>query len=257
MTENFSLAQQLRSGATVYSAWCRLAMPIVGELLARHGFGAVTFDQQHGLFDLATTQAGIMAVHSVRAAPVVRIPVRDNANASRVLDAGAEAVIAPMIDSPEDAIAFAAAMKYPPIGMRSWGPHRALPFSGLSESDYLRKANETTLAFAMIETRAGFRNVAAILDTPGIDGVFVGPSDLSITLSNGITQNPVLPEVDTALDIICEAATAVGKIAGVHCVDAKRAVALARRGFRFLGVASDAGFLSLGAAASLKVLQEK
>lgn len=255
MTANFSLARRLRAGETVYSAWCRLAIPMVAELLARHGYAAVTFDQQHGLFDLAATQAAIMAVHSVHGAPVVRIPVGDNANASRVLDAGVEAVIAPMIDTPEDAFAFAAAMKYQPVGMRSWGPHRAIAFSGLSEPDYLRTANEMTLAFAMIETRAGFRNVLSILEVPGIDGVFVGPSDLSITLTNGAVQNPLHPEVESALDVISDAARSKGKIAGVHCTTAERAVALAERGYRFLGVASDAGFLSAGAAAALKVLR--
>lgn len=257
MHGNFSLARRLRAGETVYSAWCRLAIPMVAEILARHGFPAVTLDQQHGLFDLASTQAGIMAARLANAAPVVRVPVGDNANASRVLDAGAEAVIAPMIDTPEDAIAFAGAMKYPPLGMRSWGPHRAIPLSGLNEVDYLKAANEATLALAMIETRMGLRNVLSILETPGIDGVFVGPSDLSITLTNGAVQNPTLPEVETALDTISEVAKRMGKIAGVHCVTAERALNLASRGYRFIGVASDSGFLSAGAVGILKNLRRQ
>jgi 4-hydroxy-2-oxoheptanedioate aldolase len=141
--------------------------------------------------------------------------------------------------------------------MRSWGPHRALAFAGLSEKDYLHTANDLTLALAMIETREAFRNVIAILETDGIDGVFVGPSDLSITLTNGTVQNPMHPEVDEALNVIADVAKKRGKIAGAHCFTAERAVALSRRGFSFLGVASDLGILSLGATATMKTLHGK
>jgi 4-hydroxy-2-oxoheptanedioate aldolase len=257
MSTRFSLARRLRAGETVYSAWCRLAVPMIGEVLARHGFAAVTFDLQHGLFDFATTVAGIGAVHSVGSAPVARIPVGDYGSASRLLDAGAEAIIAPMINAPEDASSFVSFMKYPPVGSRSWGPHRAIPLSGLNDRDYLNSANELTLAFAMIETRAAFRNIVSIVETPGIDGVFVGPSDLSLTLSNGAVQNPALPEVNSALDVIADVAKKNGKIAGVHCSTADRAVELSRRGYRFLGVANDLALLSAGSAAALKVLAPK
>jgi 4-hydroxy-2-oxoheptanedioate aldolase len=257
VSNRFSLARRLRAGETIYSAWCRLAIPMIGEVLARYGFPAVTFDLQHGLFDFATTAAGIGAVHSVGSAPVVRIPVGDNASASRLLDAGAEAVIAPMINAPEDASSFVSFMKYPPVGARSWGPHRAIPLSGLNDREYLGSANELTLAFAMIETRAAFRNIVSIVETPGIDGVFVGPSDLSLTLSNGAVQNPALPEVNAALDVIADVAHKNGKIAGVHCATAERAVELSRRGYRFLGVANDLALLSTGSAAALKVLAGK
>lgn len=254
MASGFSLARRLRDGETVYAAWCRLAVPVVSELLARQGFIAVTFDQQHGLFDFSTTAASIMAVQAAGSAAVVRIPVGDNATASRMLDAGADAVIAPMINTPEDARAFADVMKYPPVGTRSWGPHRAIPLSGLNDTEYLRDANDITLSFAMIETRTAFRNIMAIIDTPGIDGIFVGPSDLSITFSNGATQNPSHPEVDGALDVIAGVASSRGKIAGVHCTTAERALELSQRGFRFLGVASDLGLLSLGAATVKTIL---
>jgi 4-hydroxy-2-oxoheptanedioate aldolase len=191
----------------------------------------------------------------VRAAPVVRIPFGDYSNASRLLDTGAEAIIAPMINTPDDAIAFAKAMKYPPLGARSWGPHRALPLSGLNDKDYFTSANDLTLAFAMIETRAALRNIVAILDTPGIDGVFVGPSDLSITLTDGALMDPMHPEVDKALDMVAEVAKARGKIAAAHCVTAERAVNLAGRGFHFLGVTSDVAILSLGATATTRILK--
>lgn len=257
MTGRFSLARRLRANEIVYSAWCRLAMPVIAEVLGRHGFPAVTIDQQHGLFDYERTAAAMAATHSVGVAPVVRIPVGDYANASRLLDAGAEAIIAPMINTPEDAAQFVAAMKYPPLGARSWGPHRAIPLSGLGELDYLHAANESTLAFAMIETRAAFRNIIAILETPGIDGVFVGPSDLSLAFTNGVVMNPLHPEVDTALNVVADVAKKVGKIAGAHCSTPERALDLSQRGFNFLGVSNDLALLGIGSATIMKTLARK
>src|SRR5581483_5331171 len=137
MAHGFSLAQRLRSGETIYSAWCTLGLPGIAELLARFGFPAVTFDQQNGRYDHAATDLGITVVHAAGVSPIVRVPVNNFAEASRMLDAGAEAVIAPMINTPEDAQNFAMAMKYPPLGQRSWGPHRAIPFSGLDQKAYL------------------------------------------------------------------------------------------------------------------------
>jgi 4-hydroxy-2-oxoheptanedioate aldolase len=107
----------------------------------------------------------------------------------------------------------------------------------------------------MIETRAALDNVAAIAATPGIDGLFLGPADLSIALSQGATIDPLSPDVDRELERITEAARKAGKIMGAYCHTAERAVALAKRGVRFLAVGSDLGFLRAGAAAALKTLK--
>src|SRR5258706_6190986 len=155
----FSLARRLHAGEIVHCGWCTLGAPIIAEAMAREGFSAVAFDQQHGLFDIASTAAGIAAVHQACAAPVVRVPLGDFASVSRVLDFGAEAVIAPMINTPADARALVAAAKYPPLGDRSWGPHRATALAGIADQAvYLREANATTLTFAMIETRLALEN---------------------------------------------------------------------------------------------------
>lgn len=251
----FSLARRLRAGETVHTAWCGLAAPIVAETIAREGFSAVTLDQQHGLFDMASTAAGIAAVHMAGAAPIVRVPLYDYAVVSRVLDLGAEAVIAPMINTAADARAFVAAAKYPPVGERSWGPHRAATFAGMPDpKDYLREANTLTLTFAMIETRAALSNMDAIAATEGIDALFVGPSDLSIALTNGASLDPHSQEVEAALEKVVAAAKNAGKIAGLYCVTAERAVATAKRGFKFLAVGSDLAFLRAGTAAQVKGL---
>ncbi len=256
MSASFSLAARLRSGKTIHSGWCGLPYPIVAELVGREGFPAVTLDGQHGLWDLAATVAGIAAVRQGGAAPVVRVPVGDFATVSRVLDFGAEGIIAPMINTEADARAFAAAAKYPPVGERSWGPHRATMLAGIADQkNYLAEANDLTVTLAMIETKTALANLDSIAATPGIDGLFLGPSDLSIALSQGRSLDPLSKAVDAELDRIVAAARKTGKIAGAYCHTAERAVTLAERGVRFLAVSSDMAFLRAGAAAQLKVLK--
>jgi len=252
----FSLARRLRAGETVHTGWCGLPYPIVAETIAREGFVAVTVDQQHGLWDTAATLTGIAAIRQGGAAPIVRIPVNSFATVSRALDFGAEGIIAPMINTQADARAYASFAKFPPIGERSWGPHRATTLAGIPDQKvYLREANDLTVTFAMIETRTALDNVEAIARTPGIDALFLGPSDLSIALSNGANVDPMASEVDREIDRITTAATKAGKIMGAYCHSAERAMALAKRGVRFLAVGSDMGFLRAGAAAALKVLK--
>jgi 4-hydroxy-2-oxoheptanedioate aldolase len=252
----FSLASRLRAGETVFSGWCGLPYPIVAETIGRDGFAAVTLDSQHGLWDVNAILTAVAAVRQGGAAPVVRVPVGDFALVSRALDFGAEGIIAPMINTATDARAFAAAAKYPPVGERSWGPHRATILAGLpDQSVYLREANDHVVTLAMIETRTALDNLEAIVGTAGIDGVFLGPSDLSIALSAGKSLDPLSKDVERELDRMVAAAQRAGKIPGAYCHSADRAVALAKRGVRFLALMSDLAMLRAGAAAAMKVLK--
>ncbi|MGB6539888.1 MAG: aldolase/citrate lyase family protein [Xanthobacteraceae bacterium] len=252
----FTLARRLRAGETVFAGWCSLPYPLVAETIGREGFVAVTLEAQHGLWDISALLTGVAAVRQGGAAALVRVPVADFAMVSRVLDFGAEGIIAPMINSPADARAFVAAAKYPPVGERSWGPHRATTLAGIADqSVYLREANDHVVTLAMIETRTALDNLDAIAQTPGIDGLFLGPSDLSIALSGGKTLDPVSKNVERELDRMIASAERAGKIAGAFCHTAERAVALAKRGARFLAVMSDIAMLRAGTAAALKVLK--
>ncbi len=251
-----SLAARLRAGETVYSGWCGLPSPMVAEIVGREGFAAVTLDSQHGLWDVAGLVAGIAAVRQGGAAPLVRVPLGDFALVSRVLDFGAEGVIAPMINTAADARAFAAAAKFPPLGERSWGPHRACMLAGIADQkDYLAAANDHIVTLAMIETRTALANLDAIAATPGIDGLFLGPSDLSIALSDGRSLAPESKEVEVELDRIVAAAQKAGRIAGAYCANAERALAVAERGMRFCAISSDMGFLRAGARAQVDRLK--
>jgi 4-hydroxy-2-oxoheptanedioate aldolase len=252
----FTLARRLRAGETVFAGWCSLPYPLVAETIGREGFVAVTLEAQHGLWDVSALLTGIAAVRQGGASPLVRVPVGDFAMVSRVLDFGAEGIIAPMINSAADARAFVAAAKYPPVGERSWGPHRVTTLAGIADqSVYLREANDHVVTLAMIETRIALDNLDAIAQTQGIDGLFLGPSDLSIALSGGKTLDPLSKDVERELDRIIASAGRAGKIAGAFCHTAERAVALAKRGARFLAVMSDIAMLRAGTAAALKVLK--
>jgi len=249
----FSLARRLRAGETVFSGWCGLPYPIVTEFIAREGFPAVTLDGQHGLWDTAAIVTAVAAIRQGGAAPIVRIPVGEFASVSRALDFGAEGIIAPMINTVADARAYVSCAKFPPIGERSWGPHRATTLGNMPDQKiYLREANDLTVTFAMIETRTALDNVEAIAATPGIDALFLGPADLSIALTNGANVDPLSADVDREIDRITAAAKKAGKIMGAYCHSGERAAALAKRGVRFLAVGSDMGYLRAGAAAALK-----
>ncbi|TIV12928.1 MAG: 2,4-dihydroxyhept-2-ene-1,7-dioic acid aldolase, partial [Mesorhizobium sp.] len=188
-----SLKSRLVADETLFTAWSGVPDALTVEIIAKQDFDAVTLDMQHGGHHEDSVLRGLAPVLAANKPALVRIPVGRFDMASRALDFGAEAVIAPMVNSVADARQFAAAMKYPPMGERSWGPTYAFPRHGKGDhAEWLRDSNQRTMAFAMVETRAAFEALDGILDTPGIDGIFVGPSDFSIAWSNGTTVNSTL-----------------------------------------------------------------
>jgi 4-hydroxy-2-oxoheptanedioate aldolase len=176
-----SLRDRFAAGDTLFTAWSGITSAHLAGVIAATGYDCVTLDMQHGAHDVGSI---FDCTHSVRRAGahvIVRVPVGANDMVSRAFDFGAEAVIAPMINTVADAEAFANAAKYPPMGQRSWGPTRAMELNGdTSANDFFLAQNSRTLSFAMIETRQALECLDAILDLEGIDGVFVGPADLSI-----------------------------------------------------------------------------
>ena len=184
----------------------------------------------------------------------MRIALGDDATASRVLDMGAEAIIAPMVNSVAEARALAAATKYPPLGERSWGPMRAMTLEGIDQPlEYLASANQTSFTFAMIETVRALDALDAILAVDGIDGVFVGPFDLSVSLSAGRQVAPGDASIDEPIRHIAERAAAAGKVAGIYAPTPERARTFREFGYRFIAVAADQTYLTFGAAELLRI----
>jgi 4-hydroxy-2-oxoheptanedioate aldolase len=233
------LADRIAAGQFSTTAWVGMAEPAIAELMVREGFDSAMLDMQHGSVDVTGAIRGIGMVALAGKPCIVRIPVDDFPCASRMLDAGAAAIIAPMINSVEDARRFAAFMKFPPIGERSWGPHRAVALTGLEHGVYLKEANRIQLAIAMIETREALAALDGILAISGIDGVFVGPSDLSIALSNGARLEPHGADVDAALSHVVSQAKHYGKFASAFCFSGARARDLKQRGYSLCSVGTD------------------
>ncbi|MCR4266269.1 HpcH/HpaI aldolase/citrate lyase family protein [Nitratireductor sp. ZSWI3] len=248
-----SLATRLKAGEAVFSAWSSVPDSLTVELVAGLGFDAVTLDMQHGGHHEDSVVRGVGSILLRNAHPVVRVPVGRFDMASRALDFGAQAVIAPMVNSVDDARAFAAAMKYPPVGARSWGPTFAMPRSAAAGDgqSWLEQANGDTLALAMIETRAALAALDAVLGVEGIDGVLVGPSDFSIAWSNGRVVDPALEDMMPAIEAIAEKTRAAGKHAAIYVVDPRLVGRYHAMGFRFFALGSEAAYMATGATAML------
>ncbi|HMB47150.1 MAG TPA: aldolase/citrate lyase family protein [Afifellaceae bacterium] len=244
-----SLTDAFKSGEAVFTAWSGIPNPYVAETCARADFDAVTLDMQHGSHTTASVTDGIGAIRLAGKPAIVRVPVGRFDMASRALDMGAAAVIAPMINSVVDARAFAEAMKYPPLGGRSWGPYRAIPLGGYQSSQaYLEAANTDTMSFAMIETHQAVEALDEILTIDGIDGIFVGPSDFSIAWSNGKTVDPLLGDMMDAIGDIAGKTMEAGKVAAMFTFDPSYVPQYFGFGYRLFALATDSHYLASGAA---------
>jgi 4-hydroxy-2-oxoheptanedioate aldolase len=170
----------------------------------------------------------------------------------KALDAGAYGVICPMVNSREDAQKLVAWTHYAPRGTRSFGPVRALLYGG---ADYPEHANDTVVAFAMIETAAALDNLDAILSVEGLDAIYIGPSDLSLALGCKPAFDEVEPKVEQAINHILERAKAHGLVAGIHNGGPQAALARIARGFQFTTVSSDARLMAAGAQQVLAAMR--
>lgn len=244
------LVDRLADPSPILTAWSGIASPELIAHLAATAFDAVTIDMQHGMHSERDAFSAVISVVQAGKPAILRIPVGRNDLASRALDAGFEAVIAPMINSVADARAFAAAMKYPPMGERSWGPAQALRLHAeFKPATYFANANARTLAIAMIETRAAAAALDDILDIAGIDGVFVGPSDLSISWSGGAGLDPDRSDMQEFVAEVANKANAAGKFAAIYCGDPARARDYAAMGYRIMALGSDDLVIRTGAEA--------
>lgn len=245
-----NLKQKIQAGQTLFTAWSSIPDPLTAGALAATDFDAVTLDMQHGGHSDDSVLRSVGPVIQNGAHAVVRVPVGRFDMASRALDFGAEAVIAPMINTLDDAKAFADAIKYPPLGERSWGPGRAMAFHGFSDfNTYLKAANGMCLAIAMVETLEALENLDAFLAMDGIDGIFVGPGDFSIAWTKGAHYNPKNDAMTETLRDVAGRCRKAGKFAGNFGSDAAHARFLAGLGYQFVAIGTDVGCIKGGANA--------
>lgn len=245
MREN-RLRSLWREDKPVLNGWLAVPNGFSAEVMANQGWDSLTIDLQHGVVDYQAMVGMLQAVSTTSTMPVVRVPWLDPAALMKTLDAGAYGVICPMVNTPEDAAKLVSWTHYAPQGGRSFGPVRASIYGG---ADYPERANDTIVIFAMIETRQALDNLDKILAVEGLDGVYVGPSDLSLSLGCKPSFDDVEPPVADAIAHIVQRATAHGRIAGVHNGRVDVARARAAMGYRFLTVSSDARILAAGSQA--------
>jgi 4-hydroxy-2-oxoheptanedioate aldolase len=253
MREN-RLRKIWQEGGTTVNGWLQVPSSFSAEVMARAGWDSLTVDMQHGPVDYGNLVTMLQAISTTDTVPVVRVLWNDPGLIMRALDAGCYAVICPMINTREDAEAFVGACRYPPEGYRSYGPYRATLYGG---QDYTDHANETIVTMAMIETHEALENLEQILSVPGLDAVFVGPSDLGQSLGYGPGADHSEPEVIEAIDRVLAAAREHGLATGIFTGSPEYASRMAGKGFQFVTISSDVRLMALATADALAAFESE
>ena len=246
---NNNIKEAWSKGQATVNGWLSIPSSVSAEFMAHQGWDSLTIDLQHGLVDYQTALTMLQAVSSKEATPLARVPWLEAGIIMKLLDAGAYGIICPMINTPEDAQRFVSYCRYAPVGQRSFGPTRAVMYAG---ADYAQHANETVLTLAMIETRQALDNVEAIAATPGLDGVYIGPSDLSLSMGYAPKLDQEEPVVVEAIEKIRKAAKTAGISAGIHCLEPAYARRMIEQGFDMVTIGSDIRLLSAAANDAVK-----
>lgn len=251
------LKSKLLSGRKTLNAWSVLSSPHVIEILATLDFDSVTIDIQHGAMDTAAAFHMLQAMRGTGVTPLVRVPWNSPGDIMKALDAGAEGIICPMINSADEAQAFVSACRYPPQGIRSFGPTRAgLATAAASSADYAGEADENVLTFAMIETADGLKTLKDILAVPGLDGIYVGPGDLAMSLGARPAMRDSSPAVEEAIAACVQAARQHGVIPAIHTDGPQTALMRLSQGFAMVTLQSDARLLADGAKNQIAVCRK-
>jgi 4-hydroxy-2-oxoheptanedioate aldolase len=240
-----TLREIWRRGDAVINGWLSIPTGFSAEVMAHQGFDSLVVDMQHGVVDYQVAVTMLQAVSTTAVIPLARVPWNDPGPIGKILDAGAYGIICPMINTPEQAEALVTACRYPPRGQRSWGPVRASIYAG---ADYGDHANDEIVVMPMIETAEALKNLEDILSVPGIDAVYVGPSDLSLALGCKPRLDQTDPPVVEAQRQILEACRRHRVVAGIHNSTAAYALKMIAAGYQFVTLASDSRFLAARAA---------
>jgi 2-keto-3-deoxy-L-rhamnonate aldolase RhmA len=223
-------------------AWVQIGNPSIGEIFAKAGFDWVCVDLEHGGIDLETMTNIFRAIDKYDCVPVARLPCNDPIWIHRVLDAGAGGLIIPMVNNAEEAKRGVSEAKYPPLGTRGFGYSRANSH-GVDFDEYITGANEDIAVIAQIEHKDAIENIDAILAVDGVDGVFIGPYDLSGSM--GIPGEFDTPEMMAAMEKYLAACASAGKCAGTHIVrpNEKDIAEVVADGYKLIALGVDTVFL--------------
>ncbi len=246
------LLEKIRKNELTYGTWITMAYPEVTEALSYLPFDWFVIDMEHAPLTIRDVEFLIMAIRNDTITPIVRVPWNDFVVIKQVLDTGAQGIIVPYVNSKEEAIKAVKATRYPPEGIRGVGPRRCAKYGLMNLKEYYKKANEEILVIVQIETEEALNNADEILSVNGIDGVFIGPNDLSASL--GVFRDFDDPKFVSAIERVLKSAKSANKIAGIMSQDPKDALEKARRGFNFISLAHDITYLIRSFKEAFKIL---
>ncbi len=245
------LKRKWQDGQATINGWLSIGNAFTAEILAEQGYDSLTVDIQHGFLDYNDAKGMLQALRASGVTPMARVPWLEPGIIMKVLDAGAYGVICPMVNTAQQAAQLVDTMRYPPRGNRSFGPTRANFSAG---SGYAAEANDNVLALAMIETAEAVDNVETICATPGLDGIYIGPADLTLGVKQG--QLPPgfdrqEPEMIEVIRRVLDAAKGAGIRAGLHCGSPAYAAQAIGWGFDMVTLSNDVRILAAAASAGV------
>ena len=247
------LKELFKTGKPIINSWLSIPSSFSAESMAQQSWDSLTIDMQHGLIDYSSAVSMLQAISTTNITPMARVNWNEPGQIMKILDAGCYGVICPMVSNRKEAEKFVQACQYPPKGYRSFGPIRASIYGG---SDYAKHADDEILKLAMIETKEALEKLDEILDTPHLDGVYIGPADLSLAV--GEEPGFDKPEDTKAYKEILRVLDAAKKrklIAGLHNGTPEYAQKMLDKGFNLVTVGSDSRYITAGAKTDLEKLK--
>jgi 4-hydroxy-2-oxoheptanedioate aldolase len=236
------LKARLAAGKACVNGWLAIPSGFSAEVMAQCGWDSVTVDMQHGVQDYSTMVQCFQAMTAHPVTPLVRVPWNEPGIIGKCLDGGAWGIVCPMVNNRAEAQALATACLYPPAGKRSNGPIRAAMYG--EASSYQKTANDEILVIPMIETQEALDNLEAILDVPGIDMVYIGPSDMGLSLGMIPILDREEPNILAIYEKLLASCKKHGKFAGLHNGTSAYAARMIGMGFRFVTIANDSGLMA-------------
>jgi len=242
-------------GGKVVNGWLGIPDSFSAEVMANTDLDSLTIDMQHGIVEYQAAVTMLQAISTTNVTPLVRVPWNDPIPVMKMLDAGALGIICPMVNNRSECEKFVGACRYAPEGYRSFGPARAAIYGG---PGYASEANSSIITLAMIETAEAMDNLEDIMSVEGLDAVYVGPTDLSISLghapgSEGASLEPVADNVIAAIDEILATAAKKGIKTGIQCTSGAGVRDKFEKGFDLGTITADFRLIAVGAAADIKV----
>lgn len=237
------LREAWKNGKTAFGVWAALPDAFAAELLAIPGMAYVCVDQQHGVIDYPDLVSMTRAIEGRGCVPITRVPANETWLISKALDAGSQGVVVPLVNNRKEAAAAVAACRYPPKGIRSYGPTRAAVSMDARDVETL---GDSVLCFVMVETREALERIDEIAGTPGLDGIYVGPADLALGLGLPPDLDKTEPEHVAAVASILASCRKHKIIAGIQCATGAAGRAQAERGFQLVTITKDSSLLQAG-----------